>query len=54
MTTHPALTELIKTLETSYPDKATLLISMSEYEREKYLAKLELIEHIKLLIKDKK
>ena len=51
---HPVITELINKLEEVYPDTATALIGMTEMDREKYLAKLEIINHIKLLTqKDK-
>jgi hypothetical protein len=50
----PALVELINKLESEYPDKATLLSDMDIVERERYIAKLELIQHIKLLTKKDK
>ena len=49
-------TEFIKKLELEYPNNALLLKDMDNLERERYLAKLELIEHIKIIldIKDDK
>ncbi len=41
--------ELITELEKSYPNTALVMRTMTELERERYLAKLELIEHIKLI-----
>ena len=54
MTTNLVLVNLIAKLEKDYPNRATMLTKKSEIERERYLAKLELIEHIKLLAKDDK
>jgi hypothetical protein len=51
MITH---SDLITKLEELYPDKATVLALLSLEDREKYLAKLELIEHIKLILEDKR
>jgi len=45
--------ELLKKLREQYPNKATELDGMNEIERERYLAKLELLSHIALLIEDK-
>ena len=44
--------DLIPLLETEYPNDVMLLKSMNEEERNAYIAKLELINHIKLLEKD--
>jgi len=49
----PVITELINKLELEYPDKASVLTDKTEIEREKYLAQLELIAHIKLLTQPK-
>lgn len=43
--------ELVKVLEAAYPDKASVLKGKTEIEREVYLAQLEMIEHIKQIIK---
>jgi hypothetical protein len=49
---HPILRELIEDLEKNYPDRASMLEGKSEIERERYLSKLELIEYIKLRVKN--
>lgn len=41
--------ELIELLEKDYPDKATLIKDKSHDEQVAYFAKLELIDHIKLI-----
>jgi len=46
--------ELIKKLELEYPNNALILKDMDNLERERYLAKLELIEYIKVILKDSK
>jgi HEPN domain-containing protein len=49
-----SIKSLLARLEDDYPNVATILEDKSEVERERYLAKLELIEYIKLLVKDTK
>ena len=51
---NPVITELINKLEEQYPNRATAMTNMTEIERERYLAQLELINHIKLLTKKDK
>ena len=41
---------LLDKLIEEYPNKATILEGKTEIERERYLAKLEMIEHIKLIL----
>jgi len=41
--------ELLETLDRDYPDTATMLMGMDDKERDRYLAKIELINHIKML-----
>ena len=44
--------DLVKELEKQYPNDITLFKGLSLIEVEAYIAKLEMIEHIKLIIKD--
>lgn len=44
--------DLIEVLEKEYPNDALLLTKLSEKERDIYIAKLELIGHIKMIEKD--
>jgi len=46
--------ELLETLDRDYPDTATMLMGMDDKERDQYLAKIELINHIKMLNEPKK
>ncbi len=43
-------TELLEVLEKEYPDKASVLRPLAPNTQIEYLAKLELIEYIRLLI----
>jgi hypothetical protein len=51
---HPEITNLIAKLEQEYPDSILIFSRLDEEEKIKYLAKLELIEYIKLLSEPKK
>lgn len=47
------LKELLTLLKEQYPDKASALDGLNEVQRERYLAKLELIAFIELKLKPK-
>ena len=54
ITSRSQVMTLVQELEEKYPDSIAMIKDLSHDDRIAYIAKRELIEHIKLMITDKK